>query len=86
MLRTLQDAIREAEPEAEILAFSGALDVLEALPDPDKRPDVVFSDIELPGMSGLTLAVKIKEAAPNARIIFATGYDQYALEAYRLHA
>ena len=86
MLRMLHDAIAEAEPEAEILAFSSAADVTEALPDPEKRPDVVFSDIELPGMSGLTLAVKIKEAAPDTRIIFVTGYDQYALEAYRLHA
>ena len=86
MLRTLQDAIREAEPEAEIRAFSGAQDVMEALQHPDGLPDVVFSDIELPGMNGLTLAVKIKAAAPNVRIIFVTGYDQYALEAYRLHA
>lgn len=86
MLRTLQEAIREAEPKAEILAFSGAADVLEALPDREKQPDVVFSDIELPGMSGLSLAVKIKKAAPNARIVFVTGYDQYALEAFRMHA
>ena len=28
----------------------------------------------------------VKEAAPDARIIFVTGYDQYALEAYRVHA
>lgn len=85
MLRMLQDAIREAEPEAEILAFSCAPDVLDAMSDPEKQPDVVFSDIELPGMSGLTLATKIKKAAPNTRIVFATGYDQYALEAYRIH-
>lgn len=85
MLRTLQEAITEAEPEADILAFSSAAEVLEALSDPEKLPDVVFSDIEMPGMNGLTLAIKIKEAAPNARIVFVTGYDQYALEAYRLH-
>lgn len=86
MLRLLQDAIREAEPAAEIHAFSGAADVMAALSDPEMRPDVVFSDIELPGMSGLTLAMKIKEAAPDTRIVFVTGYDQYALEAYRMHA
>lgn len=86
MLRMLQEAIREAEPGAEILAFPNAAEVLEALPDPGKQPDVVFCDIELPGMSGLTLATKIKEAAPNAQIVFATGYDQYALEAFRMHA
>lgn len=86
MLRMLQDAILKAEPEAEILAFSSATNVLQSLPDPDKQPDAVFCDIEMPGMNGLTLATKIKDSAPDARIIFVTGYDQYALEAYRIHA
>ena len=86
MLRMLHDAIAEAEPSAEILDFSRAPDVMDALTDPEKNPDVVFSDINLPGMSGLALAVKIKAAAPQARLVFVTGYDQYALEAYRIHA
>ena len=86
MLRLLQDAIREAEPEAEIYAFSCMVDVMEALSKPEMRPDVVFSDIELPGMNGITLAMKVKGAAPDTRIVFVTGYDQYALEAYRIHA
>ena len=86
MLRMLHDAIAEAEPSAEILDFSRAPEVMDALTDPEKKPDVVFSDINLPGMSGLALAVKIKAAAPQTRLVFVTGYDQYALEAYRIHA
>ena len=86
MLRMLHDAIAEAEPSAEILDFSRAPEVMEALSDPGKKPDVVFSDIDLPGISGLTLVVKIKAAAPQARLVFVTGFDQYALEAYRIHA
>ena len=78
MLRMLHDAIAEAEPSAEILDFSRAPEVMDALTDPEKKPDVVFSDINLPGMSGLALAVKIKAAAPLARLVFVTGYDQYA--------
>ncbi len=31
MLRMLREAIREAEPEAEVLAFSSAADALDAL-------------------------------------------------------
>ena len=67
MLRMLHDAIAEAEPSAEILDFSRAPEVMEALSDPGKKPDAVFSDIDLPGISGLTLVVKIKAAAPQAR-------------------
>ena len=48
MLRMLHDAIAEAEPSAEILDFSRAPEVMEALSDPGKKPDVVFSDIDLP--------------------------------------
>ena len=72
MLRMLHDAIAEAEPSAEILDFSRAPEVMEALSDPGKKPDVVFSDIDLPGISGLTLVVKIKAAAPQARLVFVT--------------
>ncbi len=85
MLRMLHEAIAEASPEAEIRDFSRAPDVLAALEAPQELPDFVFSDIEIPGMSGLDLALRIKKAAPRARIVFVTGYDQYALEAYRLH-
>ena len=85
-LRLLHEAIQEAEPQAEILDFTRAPQALEALNAPERRPDLVFTDIEMPGMSGLTLAVKIKAAAPQSRIVFVTSYDQYALEAYRLHA
>ncbi len=85
-LRTLQEAISEADPEAALLGFSCAPDVFAALEDPAKLPDVVFSDIELPGMSGLLLADRIRAAAPFAKIVFVTGYGQYALEAFKLHA
>jgi len=85
MLRMLHDAIAEAAPNARILDFTGAPAAIEAAGQDALRPDAVFSDIELPGMSGLALAVRIKEAAPQARIVFVTGYEQYALEAFRLH-
>lgn len=39
----------------------------------DKDPDVVLTDINMPGMSGYTLADKILEECPNQRIIMMTG-------------
>ncbi len=85
MLRLLTDAIAEAEPDAEIFPFSSAADVLMALENRAQSPHAVFMDVEMPGMTGLQLAVKIKAAAPQARIVFVTGYDRYALDAYKLH-
>ena len=48
--------------------------------------DVIFSDIEMPRMDGITLAKKLLEVNPNLNIIFVTGYQEYALEAYELYA
>jgi two-component SAPR family response regulator len=85
MLEELHKAIALAEPGAEILDFKTASGVLAALKEPGNRPDVVFTDIRLPGMDGLSLAVHIKNAAPKAKIVFVTGYAQYTLEAYQRH-
>lgn len=84
MLEELHDAIAAAEPDAEIRDFRLAKDLLAALAS-GPAPDVVFSDIRLPGMDGLNLAVQIKNRAPHTKIIFVTGYSQYALEAYKRH-
>lgn len=85
MLAELHQSIQEACPEAEIYDFRFAADALKAMTDSSIFPDIVFSDIELPGMNGLDLAFRIKQLAPMAKIIFVTGYSQYALEAYQQH-
>jgi len=85
MLSELHQSIQEACPEAEIHDFRFATDALKAMTDSSFYPDIVFSDIELPGMNGLDLAVRIKQLAPMAKIIFVTGYSQYALKAYQQH-
>ena len=83
MLEALREAIAAAAPEAELRGFRRAGEALRALDAGGPPPDVVFSDIELPGMDGLQLAVQIKNRAPQAKIVFVTGYSQYALEAWR---
>ncbi len=45
--------------------------------------DIVFMDIEMPGMNGIDAAVKLGEKYPKLNIIFVTGYPEYSLEAYR---
>ena len=50
------------------------------------RPDVVFLDIRMPGMTGLEAAQALTEDwpgdAPLPLIVFVTAYDQYALQAF----
>lgn len=51
---------------------SEALDLIEAL-----RPDVVFTDINMPFMDGLELSGKIKEQAPLTKIVILTAYPEF---------
>ncbi|MBK8520688.1 MAG: LytTR family DNA-binding domain-containing protein [Ferruginibacter sp.] len=48
------------------------------------QPDLLFLDIEMPGMNGFELLEKILHL--NFSIIFITAYNQYALKAFRFNA
>jgi two-component system LytT family response regulator len=50
----------------------------------EHHPDLVFLDIEMPGMSGIDLVRSFKN--PAFRIVFITAFDVYAIEALRLSA
>ena len=41
--------------------------------------DVALLDIEMPHMSGIELAKRIKETDPTIRLVFVTAYEQYTL-------
>lgn len=51
-----------------------------------KQPQVVFLDINMPQIKGIDAASMILEASPDTDIVFVTAFDQYALEAFELHA
>ena len=62
--------------------------------DPDTIPelfgkykfDVVFLDIEIRNVSGISIAKKILAENPRTNIIYITGYEKYALESYETAA
>ena len=85
MLRLLHKAMEEAVPDAEIMDFPLGMSAVRAIEEQQLRPDVVFSDIQMPGVDGLELAVQLKQRVPETRIVFVTGFDSYALDAYQLH-
>ena len=83
---SMERIVRQVRPAAELATFSRGQAALDAIEQEGLRPDVVFSDIQMPGLSGLSLAVKLRTLCPSAKVIFVTGYDESAVEASRLHA
>ena len=52
----------------------------------ETTPNLVFLDIQMPGLSGLEVAETWRREGSLPVIIFVTAYDQFAVEAFRLHA
>lgn len=89
MREQLRARLAEAWPELEIVAE--AKNGLEAVELVDRhRPELVFLDIRMPGMTGVEAARAIaqlperdgEEPWAGCEIVFITAYDQYAIEAF----
>ena len=84
MLGALTKAVRASDDITHVADFTScedALDYIKANP-----ADVAFLDINMRGMGGLALAEKIIEFCPDCKIVFCTGYEEYAIPAFKLHA
>ena len=85
----LQQDLARAWPELQVVALvgDGRSAVRQALA---LRPDVLFFDIRMPGQSGIEAAAELADAWPDdlsfPALVFATAYDQYAVQAFEAQA
>ena len=89
MREQLRARLAEVWPELEIVAEAknGAEAVQAVL---QHRPDIVFLDIRMPGLTGVEAARQIAQLPPPdgdddalvPEVVFITAYDQYAVEAF----
>jgi DNA-binding LytR/AlgR family response regulator len=80
----LRYILEELAPEA---AFYEAANGEEALDLIEREPmDVIFLDINMPGLDGLAVAATIMDGPEPPLIVFATAYDEHALRAFELAA
>jgi len=73
--------IVEASDHAEVIGkFTDSVEGLLYIQN--HKPDLVFLDINMPQMSGLKLAEAIRGLNVECSVVFATAYDEHALEAF----
>ena len=83
MLEILKRAVRASSDIAQMAAFSSCSAALEYVAE--NPIDIAFLDIKMRGIGGLGLAEKVAELQPHCKIVFCTGYEEYAVPAYQLH-
>ena len=84
MLGALVSAIAASPDISEVSKFSDCDEALAFVKE--NTVDVAFLDINMRGMGGLALAEKIISLCPDCKIVFCTGYEEYAVSAFKLHA
>src|SRR5213593_2900127 len=94
MIRTLvvDDERLARERLAGFLARLDGIDVVGQAQDgiealrliESERPDLVFLDVQMPGMDGFEVLKALRAPAPH--VVFATAYDEYAIRAFEVGA
>ena len=84
MLGALVAAVEASPDITEVNKFSDCDAALEFVQE--NSVDIAFLDINMRGMGGLALAEKIRAVCPDCKIVFCTGYEEYAIPAFKLHA
>lgn len=48
----------------------------------DVQPDLMFVDIQMPGLTGLQLATALQQSSAESLLVFVTGYSEHAVAAF----
>jgi two-component system LytT family response regulator/two-component system response regulator LytT len=89
-LKYLLDSVGGVKVVAQGTNGIEAVDLIE-----EHRPDLVFLDVQMPGLDGFAVIQRLmerasaradQEAEPLPQIVFATAYDQYAVRAFDVNA
>jgi len=80
LLDYMESQLTQAWPGLRITRAANGIQALELIDE--LAPDVVFLDIQMPGLNGIELAARLCEGAHPPRVVFTTAYDHYTLQAF----
>lgn len=80
-LRYLLEKFPEIEVVGESASASEAIELIKAL-----NHDVVFLDIQMPGLTGIDLSTELKNIERSPLVVFVTAFGEHAVKAFELEA
>jgi len=83
-LRELEYLLKDYDAIEIVGMFTNPLEAINKVAE--LNPQVVFLDINMPQFQGMDAASQILDCCPQSDIVFVTAFDQYAIEAFELHA
>ena len=86
--RLARRKLRDFISQVEWLVYAGeAVDGESAMAEIERlQPNLLFLDIEMPGLSGVQVLERLQESETTPLVIFTTAYDHYAVTAFELGA
>ncbi len=87
-LTYLQDILEELAKELKLVLEIVGVESGEALIGEvnQKKPDLIFSDIKMPGMDGISLGKELLQISPESCLVLLTAFIEYAVKGYETRA
>ena len=80
----VRESLRCCGCTGEVLTYTCSDNLLADITEESFFFDLILLDIEMPGLTGMELAKKIKPCLPDVKIIFITSHIEYAIDAFEL--
>ena len=85
-LNKLERSVKQVVPSAEIFSFNDPFELMEWIEKCGYNADIAFLDIEMGPVSGIAVAKKLQSFNPKINVVFVTGFNRYATDAFELRA
>lgn len=86
VIKNIEVYANEYEAEVNIEKYQSALILLEQIKLDYKRFDILFLDVEMPGLDGMEAAKAVRQISEDIIICFITSHEDYTLDAYKVEA